>query len=147
MIARNSSAIVFIDPPLLIFFFAASLIAFDQGITVEQFSNDLNNADYAAIREGMKVNADEIRKEVTARVKSILEICSLASMEKMALNLVTSGVSVEEARTKVMEAKANISKKTAIRSSVTSLGTGEVSPLVEDARQRAQAAGKRSVNK
>lgn len=117
------------------------------GITVEQLSTGLQNADFAAIKEGLKVDAAQIEKEVTARVTSILEICSLGGMEKMALDLVTSGVSVEEARTKVMEAKADNSKKTAIRSSVTSLGTGEVSPLVEDARQRAQAAEKRNVNK
>jgi len=117
------------------------------GITVGQLSTDLQNADFAAIKEGLKVDAAQIEKEVTARVTSILEICSLGGMEKMALDLVTSGVSVEEARTKVMEAKADKSKQTGIRSSVTSLGTGEVSPLVEDARRRAQAAGKGSVNK
>jgi len=117
------------------------------GITVEQLSTGLQNADFAAIKEGLKVDAAQIEKNVTARITSILEICSLGGMEKMALDLVTSGVSVEEARTKVMEAKANKSKQTGIRSSVTSLGTGEVSPLVEDARQRAQAAEKRNVNK
>lgn len=109
------------------------------GIKPEMLAGDLKSVDFAAIKTGMK---KETEMEIAARVTGILETCSLAGMEKMAAELITSGVSVEDARIKVVEAKAAGGTRTHIRSTVNVLADGDVNPLLEDAHKRADAAAK-----
>lgn len=110
------------------------------GIKPEMLSGDLSKVDYAAIKSGMKKEAET---EVTARVNGILDICVLGGKMEMAMGLITGGVSIEDARAKVMAAKVNDSQQPGIRSSVSALGTGEVSPLILDAQKRAEASKKK----
>jgi len=112
------------------------------GITVEQLSGDLKNSDFGAIQQSMKLNADNIAKDTREKIVSILEVCALGGQEKMAIELVRSGKSVDDARKEILEAKAKTSSQSAIRSTVTATGTGEVSPLIADAKQRAATAKK-----
>jgi signal peptide peptidase SppA len=103
------------------------------GLTPEQVSSDLKGVDLGAAKAAAE-------KAVRAQIVSVLEVCALGGQEKMGLGLVKDGTSLEDARTKIIEAKAAGSQQVTIKSTVTSLGTGEVSPLVADARQRAEAA-------
>jgi hypothetical protein len=74
----------------------------------------------------------------------ILEACSLAGMEKESLGYVRdTKLSVEEVRGKIVEARAAAADRTRISSTVSATSTGEVNPLLTNARQRADAANTR----
>jgi signal peptide peptidase SppA len=89
----------------------------------------------AADTERIKTEAE---KEALTRVNGIMDICSLGGMEiSVAAKMVSDGTTIEAARTKVMELKAEASRKQAIRSTTGALSTGEVNPLIADARSRA----------
>jgi signal peptide peptidase SppA len=87
------------------------------------------------------------RKEVLAWVAGIFDICSVAGMEKMATGLITEGITLEQARERIVNAKALEAEKTQIRSTVGAVSTGAVNPLIEDAKKRAEAANIRVVKK
>ena len=90
---------------------------------------------------------DSAQEEVMAGVIGILEVCSVAGMEKMALELVRDKLTIEQAREKIINAKAAEAEKTQIRSTVGALSTGGVNPLIEDAKKRASDANIRVVKK
>lgn len=73
---------------------------------------------------------------------AILEVCALADMEKLAIGFITAGTSLEDARAKILADKAAAAGRTHIRSTVSALSTGEVNPLLADARSRAEAQKK-----
>jgi len=110
-------------------------IAAALGMKADQLAGDLKGVDLNAAKA-------EIEKTVRAQNVSVLELCALGGMEKMSIGLITSGASIEDARKQVMEEKAKVSGQQTIKSTVTALGTGEVSPLIEDAKARAKAAKK-----
>jgi flagellar biosynthesis/type III secretory pathway protein FliH len=78
------------------------------------------------------------RKDAQTRALKILEVCARAGMEKMAPALIQKGTALETARAEVLAAKAVDAERTQIRSSVSSLSTGEVNPLLADAKKRAK---------
>ncbi len=81
------------------------------------------------------------KKEAQERAKAILEICNLAAAEKDAYSyVIDESLSVEAVRTKVTEKMAAEADRTRIRSTVSSTSTGEVNPVVADAKRRAAAA-------
>ena len=84
----------------------------------------------------------EAVKSTQAGIVAILELCTLADMEKLAIGFITAGTSLEDARTKIMAGKADAAGRTHIRSTVSALSTGEASPLVADAKARAEAQKK-----
>ncbi len=86
-------------------------------------------------------------QETMAGVTGILEVCSVAGMEKMALGLVRDKLTIEQARERIINAKATEAEKTQIRSTVGALSTGGVNPLIEDAKKRASDANIRVVKK
>ena len=101
-------------------------------------------AEAAAEIERIKAEARTgTEKEVVARVTDILEVCALAGMEKLAIGFIKAGTSLEESRTKVLAEKAAEAGRTHIRSTVGALSTGEVNPLLADAKERADAQKKK----
>jgi signal peptide peptidase SppA len=94
-----------------------------------------------------EINVEEIRAEATEqgrtevmdRVTGILDLCKLAGMPDMAAPLIKDGATVEEARKKIIDAKADESGKNEIISTVGALSTGEENPLLENAQKRADA--------
>lgn len=110
-------------------------IAAALGVKADQLAGDLKGVDFNAIKA-------EAEKTIRAQTVSVLEVCALGGMEKMSIGLITSGASVEDARKQVLEAKAAESRQAVIKSTVTALGTGEVSPLITDAKARAEVAKK-----
>lgn len=110
-------------------------IAIALGVKSEQLVGDLKGVDFNAIKT-------EVEKNIRAQTVSVLEVCALGGMEKMSIGLITSGASIEDARKQVLEAKVAGSQQAVIKSTVTALGTGEVSPLITDAKARAEVAKK-----
>lgn len=81
------------------------------------------------------------RQEAQTRAMEILEACALAGMEKESLGYVQdTKLSVEEVRGKIVEARAAAADRTRISSTVSATSTGEVNPLLVNARQRAETA-------
>ncbi len=109
-------------------------------------------AEEAAKKEGFaagKVEGLEAgRQEAQSRAMEILEACTLAGLEKEALGYVRdTKLSVDNVRGKIVETQAAAAERTRISSTVSATSTGEVNPLLVNARQRAEtanaAAGKR----
>lgn len=95
--------------------------------------------------EPVKAKVAAAVAEAVAAMKSsviaILEVCALGgASETLAIGFITAGTSLEDARTKIMADKAAAAGRTHIRSTVGALSTGEVNPLVADAKKR--SAGK-----
>ncbi len=103
-------------------------------------------AEETAKKEGHAVGLTEgIEKgktESQTRAVQIMELCSLAKTDMAsAMDYVKdTALGVEDARKKVIDARAEADKQTAIKSTVGPLSTGEKNPLIEDARKRAAAA-------
>ncbi|SEM78864.1 signal peptide peptidase SppA [Syntrophus gentianae] len=109
-------------------------------------------AEEAAKKEGFETGKAEGleagRQETQNRAIEILEACALAGMEKEALGYIQDAkLSVDNVRGKIVEAQAAAAERTRISSTVSATSTGEVNPLLVNARQRAEtanaAAGKR----
>lgn len=75
----------------------------------------------------------------SGQAEQILGLCELAGVKDLTFvsGLIKEGVTVEQARTKILEAKANASEQNQIFSTVSALTTGEVNPLLADAKRRA----------
>jgi capsid assembly protease len=87
------------------------------------------------------------KTEADARVTQIMEICVLGKVDTAGAiaYLQDKALGVEDIRAKVVEAQANEAEKTRIRSTTGALSTGEVNPLIADAKKRAEAANIRLV--
>jgi len=85
-----------------------------------------------AIKTATAEGKDEAKKEAVA----VLELCSVGDMEKLGLKMVSDGTTKEAARKQILEAKASESGTTVINSTINSLKTGEISPLIADAERR-----------
>jgi ClpP class serine protease len=96
----------------------------------------------AGLAEGTQAG----KTEAQTRAVQIIEICALAKMDAAALAYVQdNNLSVEDVRAKVVEAQAEEARKTHIKSTVSALSTGEVNPLIADARKRAEESQIRRV--
>lgn len=84
-----------------------------------------------------KEAAETAAAEALGRVRGILDLCALAGMPEMAATLIREDLSVEDARKRILEARAEESSRQEIVSTVSALSTGEVNPLLADARRRA----------
>lgn len=112
----------------------AAAIATALGITEEQLSSDLKSVNFAARME-------EAEKKLRAQIVGVLEVCALGGMDSAtAIGMVTSGISVEDARKKVLESRGKQSSQTTINSTVGSVSTGVANPVVVEAQRRAEAA-------
>ncbi|MBF0395767.1 MAG: S49 family peptidase [Desulfobacterales bacterium] len=101
-------------------------------------ANSIESSITQAKGEGEKEGKKEGEKQALSRVSEILELCNLAGMPHIANSLITdSSLSIESARKKIIEAKASQSMETEIRTTVHPLSTGEVNPLLNDAKRRA----------
>ena len=83
---------------------------------------------------------EEGSNETLQRVCGILDLGKLGGMPDMAKGLIESKASVEEARTKILEAKAKQGSEERIFSTVNPTTLGDQSALVADAKKRAEAA-------
>jgi signal peptide peptidase SppA len=83
-------------------------------------------------------------KEGTAaaneKAAMIIDICALGGMPQLAGGYIKEGLEPDAVRQKVLEAKAAKDKRTHIVSTVSALGTGDVNPLLDDAKKRAESS-------
>jgi signal peptide peptidase SppA len=82
------------------------------------------------------------RKDAQTTMTGILDLCLLGGVPEMANVLLKEGATVEEARKKILDYKASKDGKNEIISTVTPTNTGEVNPLLADARKRRDGASK-----
>ena len=73
----------------------------------------------------------------------IVEICDLAGMPELAGAIIRDGLTLDEAKSAILDAKAKAVEKAPIISTVGPLGTGETNPLLADAKKRAEKADNR----
>ena len=73
----------------------------------------------------------------------IVEICDLAGMPELAGAIIRDGLTLDEAKSAILDAKAKAAEKAPIISTVGPLSTGEVNPLLADAKKRAEKADNR----
>ena len=136
-----------------------------QAVTQDQFKSQLEgliatpDTDAAAAlaelgyvprAEGEPVDVEKLtadaeargRKEAQTRMEGILDLCLLGGVPEMAHTLIKDGATVEQSRKRILDHKAAKSGKDEIISTVTPTNTGEVNPLLADARKRADTARK-----
>jgi len=68
----------------------------------------------------------------------IVEMCDIAGMPELAGALIRDGLTLDEAKSAILDAKAKAAAKTPIISTVGPLASGEINPLLADAKKRAQ---------
>ena len=74
----------------------------------------------------------------TAGVGDIVEMCDIAGMPELAGAMIRDGLTLDEAKSAILDAKAKAAEKAPIISTVGPLATGEGNPLLADAKKRAQ---------
>ena len=79
----------------------------------------------------------------TSTAGDIVKICDLAGMPELAGAMIRDGLTLDEAKSAILDAKAKAAEKAPIISTVGPLSTGEVNPLLEDAKKRAEKADNR----
>ena len=77
----------------------------------------------------------------TAGVGVIVEICDVAGMPELAGAMIRDGLTLDEAKRAILDARAKAAEKAPIISTVGPLATGEDNPLLADAKKRAEKQG------
>ena len=77
----------------------------------------------------------------TATAADIVEICNAAGMPELAGAMIRDGLTLDEAKNAILDAKAKAAAQASIISTVGPLSTGEVNPLLADAKKRAEKQG------
>ena len=88
----------------------------------DQAKNDAKNA---GTDEAMKVASE------------IIDLCATAEMPDLAKSMIESRATIDQVRTKLLEAKA--ANKEEIISTVGAVSTGDINPLLMDAKRRAES--------
>ena len=78
---------------------------------------------------------DHISNDLPA---DIVDVCEIAGMPELAGVMIRDGLTLDEAKSVILDAKAKAAEKASIVSTVGPLSTGEVNPLLADAKKRAQ---------
>jgi hypothetical protein len=85
-------------------------------------------------------NSSVARSQALDYATQIIDACMLAARPGLAKTLIAEEVSLEDAGARLQAEKAKDADKNAIRSTVGAVTTGEVNPLIADARKRADTA-------
>jgi len=93
-----------------------------------------------------KIKADAEKVGISAelaRTTEIFDLCELAGLADTAVikGMISEGVTIKDARAKIIEAKAAQNDDTLIRSTHSGLKNGGVNPLIANARKRAGLEG------
>ena len=71
----------------------------------------------------------------------IVEMCDVAGMPELAGAMIRDGLTLDEAKSAILDAKAKAAAQASIISTVGPLSTGESNPLLADAKKRAEKQG------
>ena len=72
--------------------------------------------------------------------EDIVELCDIAGMPELAGAMIRDGLTLDEAKSTILDAKAKAAAEAPIISTVGPLAAGESNPLLEDAKKRAEHA-------
>jgi len=73
----------------------------------------------------------------------IVELCDVSGMPELAGAMIRDGLTLDEAKSAILDAKAKAAAQAPIISTVGPMSTGESNPLLEDAKKRAEKAENR----
>jgi signal peptide peptidase SppA len=77
----------------------------------------------------------------TAGAGDIVEICDVAGMPELAGPMIRDGLTLDEAKSAILDAKAKAAAQTPIISTIGPLASSESNPLLADAKKRAEKQG------
>lgn len=83
--------------------------------------------------EAVKAAKEEGREEARKEAIAILEFCSIGGCEKLGLELVSKNVSLEDAKKQILDARVTTQT---INSTVNPLHSGELNPIIAEAKKR-----------
>ena len=69
-----------------------------------------------------------------------MELCDIAGMPELAGAMIRDGLTLDEAKSAILDAKAKAAAEAPIISTVGPLAAGESNPLLADAKKRAEHA-------
>jgi capsid assembly protease len=85
-----------------------------------------------------KILAAQKAEQVTA-ITDIVDLCESMGMPALAGSMIRDGLSLNEAKQVILDAKAKVSEQVTIVSTVGALATTDTNPLMEDAKKRAES--------
>jgi signal peptide peptidase SppA len=85
-----------------------------------------------------KILAAQKAEQVTA-ITDIVDLCESMGMPALAGSMIRDGLSLNEAKQVILDAKAKVSEQVSIVSTVGALATTDANPLMEDAKKRAES--------
>lgn len=85
-----------------------------------------------------KILAAQKAEQVTA-ITDIVDLCESMGMPALAGSMIRDGLSLNEAKQIILDAKAKVSEQVSIVSTVGALATTDANPLMEDAKKRAES--------
>ena len=85
-----------------------------------------------------KILAAQKTEQVTA-ITDIVDLCESMGMPALAGSMIRDGLSLNEAKQIILDAKAKVSEQVSIVSTVGALATSNANPLMEDAKKRAES--------
>jgi len=124
-----------------------AILSVDSGDAVREMLSKFGYVPQAAVIDSQKAQADMAAAIVTARGEGIQEalqlsselseLCQASGCPEMASGLIKSGSTVESAKATILAAKAAQDSDKHIQSTVGAMGSGEINPLLANARKRA----------
>jgi hypothetical protein len=85
-----------------------------------------------------KILAAQKAEQVTA-ITDIVDLCESMGMPALAGSMIRDGLSLNEAKQVILDAKAKVSEQVTIVSTVGALAITDANPLMEDAKKRAES--------
>ena len=117
-----------------------------QSVALAEQSRALDGIEARLMNELLPANdpSDATDADSAATIAGdIVEMCDIAGMPELAGAMIRDGLTLDEAKSAILDAKAKAAEKAPIISTVGPLATGEGNPLLDDAKKRAEKAGNR----
>lgn len=112
---------------------------------ITALATELGFVPASAMPDVEKIKADaftagqiEGAKQAAMAAAEIVELCQLSGTLGLAVGILNSGANLQDAKKAILDEKAKQASQQNINSTVGPLTTGEVNPLIEDAKRRAQ---------
>jgi signal peptide peptidase SppA len=83
-------------------------------------------------------DSDGVISTAAAATGDIVEMCDIAGMPELAGAMIRDGLTLDEAKSAILDAKAKAAAEAPIISTVGPLASGEINPLLADAKKRAE---------
>ena len=115
-----------------------------QSVALAEQSRALDGIEARLMNELLPANdpSDATDADSAATIAGdIVEMCDIAGMPELAGAMIRDGLTLDEAKSAILDARAKAAEKAPIISTVGPLATGESNPLLVDAKKRAEKQG------